>query len=101
MTITAQLPDLFPDDGPEPPVSLADQAVSPDGTGPVPAAVGAPVPDDPTAISMFTAHRLDDSLHDLAHATERMTAARAATGRPMAFATNGTVRLARGFTSRT
>jgi hypothetical protein len=35
------------------------------------------IPDDPTAIAMFTAHRLDDTVSHLAHATERMQVARA------------------------
>ena len=71
--------------GAEPPLSLAAQALSPDGADPVPAAVGAPVPDDPTAVSMYTAHRLDDTGRHLAHAAERMTAARAATGELRAY----------------
>jgi hypothetical protein len=37
---------------------------------------GLPVPDNKTAIAMFTAHRVDDMLRELAHATERMEAAR-------------------------
>lgn len=43
-------------------------------------APGLPVPDDKTAAAMFTAHRTDDILHELAHARERMKAARHATG---------------------
>jgi len=43
-------------------------------------APGLPVPDDKTAVVMFTAHRVDDTLHELAHASERMTAARKAAG---------------------
>ena len=39
---------------------------------------GIPVPDSPAAISMFTAHRVNSILHQLAHATERMQAAKAA-----------------------
>ena len=45
----------------------------------IPASDGGPVPGDETAISMFTAHRLDDGMRHLAHATERMQAARATT----------------------
>ena len=41
---------------------------------------GIPVPDDPTAIPMFVAHRLDNTLGGLAHATERMKAAQGAAG---------------------
>ena len=37
-------------------------------------------PDDKTAVAMFTAHRLDSTLHHLAHATEQMQAARASSG---------------------
>jgi predicted ABC-type ATPase len=40
----------------------------------------APDSDDPTAVAMFTAHRLDEIAQQLAHATERMQAARAASG---------------------
>lgn len=46
----------------------------------IPATEGGPVPDDKTAVSMFTAHRVDEMLQQLGHATERMTAARAASG---------------------
>lgn len=61
-----------------PEISLAgDTAAGGQAADPLPVD-SAPVPDDPTAVSMFTAHRLDDTLHSLAHATERMTAARAA-----------------------
>jgi hypothetical protein len=41
---------------------------------------GIPVPDDPAAISMFTAHRVNSILHQVAHATERMQAAKTAAG---------------------
>jgi hypothetical protein len=41
---------------------------------------GLPVPDDPAAISLFTAHRIDEILHKLSHATQRMEAARSASG---------------------
>ena len=41
---------------------------------------GLPVPADKTAVAMFTAHRLDSIGHMLAHATERMQAARDTTG---------------------
>jgi hypothetical protein len=37
-------------------------------------------PADPAAVALFTAHRVGDTLHALAHATQRMKAARAATG---------------------
>jgi hypothetical protein len=63
VTITAQALDLT-DDPQVSPQAMQDP--------------GLPVPGDPTAIAMFTAHRLDDTMHELAHATERMTAARAA-----------------------
>jgi predicted ABC-type ATPase/2'-5' RNA ligase len=83
VTITAQLPDLFPDAaGPFPSVAAqvlglaADAEVSPQAMH----APGLPVPDDKTAVAMFTAHRLDDTARELAHATERMQAAREASG---------------------
>jgi hypothetical protein len=38
------------------------------------------VPDDPTAVAIFTAHRLDDTARYLAHASERLAAARGASG---------------------
>jgi hypothetical protein len=41
---------------------------------------GLPVPDDPAAISVFTAHRIDEILHKLAHASQRMEAARSSSG---------------------
>lgn len=41
---------------------------------------GLPVPGDPAAVAIFTAHRTDDALHQLSHAAERMRAARAASG---------------------
>lgn len=41
---------------------------------------GLPVPADPAAISMFTAHRVNSILHQVAHASERMQAAQAAAG---------------------
>jgi 2'-5' RNA ligase len=41
---------------------------------------GRPVPDDPAAVSLFTAHRVDEILHKLSHATQRMEAARTASG---------------------
>jgi len=49
----------------------------PDGTSQAP---GLPVPGDETAISMFTAHRLDDTSRHLAHASKRLHAARSAAG---------------------
>lgn len=49
------------------------------GTGPDgPAAL--PVPDDKTAVAMYTAHRVDDCGKHLAHASERLDAARKAGG---------------------
>jgi 2'-5' RNA ligase len=53
------------------PVTVAPEAMKPPGL---------PVPDDPAAVSMFTAHRVNSILHQVAHATERMQAARAASG---------------------
>lgn len=41
---------------------------------------GIPVPDNPAAVSMFTAHRVNSILHQVAHAVERMQAAKAASG---------------------
>lgn len=38
------------------------------------------VPDDPTAVAIFTAHRLDDTARHLSHASERLDAARGASG---------------------
>lgn len=52
-------------------VTVAPEAMKPPGL---------PVPDDPAAISMFTAHRIDSVLHELSHAAERMEAAKTATG---------------------
>lgn len=52
-------------------VTVAPEAMKPPGL---------PVPDDPAAISIFTAHRIDEIQHKLSHATERMTAARSASG---------------------
>lgn len=52
-------------------VTVAPEAMKPPGL---------PVPDDPAAISMFTAHRIDSVLHELSHAAERMEAARDASG---------------------
>lgn len=71
MTITGQIADPHPD------VHLAAaSAVAPEAMQPP----GLPVPDDKTAVAMFTAHRLDETLYQLAHAAERMRAARAASG---------------------
>lgn len=70
MTITGQALDLAP--------RAADEGVTVD-----PAAMespGLPVPDDPAAVSIFTAHRVDEIIHKLAHATQRMEAARSASG---------------------
>lgn len=41
---------------------------------------GMPVPDDPAAVSLFTAHRVHEILHKLGHGAQRMTAARDAKG---------------------
>jgi hypothetical protein len=65
MTITEQALDL-----------AADVAVDPEAME----SPGLPVPDDPAAISLFTAHRIDEILHKLAHASQRMEAARSASG---------------------
>ena len=54
----------------------ADAAVAPAAMKPP----GIPVPASPAAISMFTAHRVNSILHQIAHATERMQAAKAAAG---------------------
>jgi hypothetical protein len=64
-TISGQALDLAAD------VTVAPEAMKPPGL---------PVPDDPAAISMFTAHRVNSILHQVAHATERMQAAHAASG---------------------
>jgi hypothetical protein len=69
-TVLARLADTSP-------VGLSGGAdVDPGAMG----APGLPVPDDPAAISMFTAHRADAIRDELGHAGERMKAARAATG---------------------
>lgn len=70
MNITEQALDLAPQAADEA-VTVAPEAMEPPGL---------PVPDDPDAISMFTAHRLDEVQHKLSHASERMTAARSASG---------------------
>jgi hypothetical protein len=57
-------------------VTVAPEAMKPPGL---------PVPDDPAAISMFTAHRVDSVLHELSHGAERMEAARAASGNLRAY----------------
>jgi type I site-specific restriction endonuclease len=41
---------------------------------------GLPVPADPAAVSLFTAHRVNEIGHKLSHAGQRMQAARDATG---------------------
>jgi hypothetical protein len=64
-TITAQILDLAAS------VTVAPGAMKPPGL---------PVPDDPAAISIFTAHRVNSILHQVAHAVERMQAAKAASG---------------------
>ena len=76
MTITAQLPDLLPDTGEESASSLAAQFLDLAGTDVIPGRDPGPAPGDRTAISMFTAHRLDGTLRELSHATQRMQAAR-------------------------
>lgn len=62
----------LPDDQP---LSLAAQAADP-----IPASDGALVPDDGTAVAMATAHSLAEAAQQLARATERLQAARQATG---------------------
>ena len=52
-------------------------ALAPDMIG-AQAAIPGPVPDDPAAVAMFTAHRIDDTLSQLAHGCERLCAAREA-----------------------
>lgn len=46
---------------------------------------GIPVPDDPAAVSMFTAHRVNSILHQLAHAVERLQVAQKAAGQLRAY----------------
>ncbi len=46
----------------------------------IPASGGAPVPDDPDAVAMYTAHRLDEAAQQLARATGHLQAARGASG---------------------
>jgi predicted ABC-type ATPase len=79
MTITAQLADLSPDDGPEPPLSLAAQVI---GLADDPQDAPDPPPSsgDPVTVAMYTAHRVDDCGRHLAHASERLDAARKAGG---------------------
>lgn len=55
----------------------ADGAPAADDTDDGPAA---PVPDDKTAVALYTAHKAGDILHHLSHAADRMKAARAASG---------------------
>jgi hypothetical protein len=74
MTITAQLVD-----GPEPPLSLAAQALSL-ADGPQDAPDPPPVSGDPVTVAMYTSHRVDDCGRHLAHASERLDAAREAGG---------------------
>ena len=60
-------------------LALAGDGGDPDDEGPAldgPAAV----PDDKAAVSMYTAHRVDDAGKHLAHASERLDAARKADG---------------------
>ena len=47
---------------------------------PPPSADDLPVPDDPAAIAMYTAHRVDDCRLHLSHASERLDAARESAG---------------------
>lgn len=81
-TITGQLLNLAPADEDDEDTggdrATADVTVDPQAMQPP----GLPVPDDPDAVSMFTAHRVDDILRQLAHASERMQAARAAAADP-------------------
>lgn len=79
MTITSQLADLSPDDGAEPPLSLAAQALSL-AAGEQDSPDPPPVSGDPVTVSMYTAHRVDDCGRHLAHASERLDAARKAGG---------------------
>lgn len=65
MTITAQALDLAAA------VTVAPEAME---------SPGLPVPDDPAAVSLFTAHRIDEIMHKLSHASQRMEAARSASG---------------------
>jgi hypothetical protein len=60
------------------PVSLAAQVPGPDGADTTPG--DPPVPDDPTAIAMHTAHLTDDTARHLARASGHLDAAKAATG---------------------
>jgi hypothetical protein len=80
MTISAQLPDLFPDDDPEPTLSLAAQALNLAADAEPIDPTALPVPGDPAAVAMYTAHRTDDAGKHLAHASERLDAARKADG---------------------
>jgi hypothetical protein len=79
MTITEQVLDLAEpadDAGDSSGADLASATVSPAAMK----SPGLPVPDDPAAISIFTAHRVDEVLHKLSHAAERMKASRSASG---------------------
>jgi hypothetical protein len=79
-TITEQAFDLTGADADESVVSAAsDPGAALEVAKKAMKTPGLPVPADKTAVAMFTAHRLDQILHLLAHATERMQAARAAT----------------------
>ena len=51
----------------------------------IPASGGAPVPDDPDAVAMYTAHRLDEAAQQLARATGHLQAARKASGELRAY----------------
>jgi hypothetical protein len=57
-------------------IGLGSAAVDPEAMEPP----GLPVPDDPAAVSLFTAHRVDEIGHKLSHALQRMQAARDAAG---------------------
>jgi hypothetical protein len=74
--ITAQ---LAADDAAEPPLSLAAQAL---GLADDPQDAPDPPPSsgDPVTVAMYTAHRVDDCGRHLAHASERLAAAREASG---------------------
>ena len=74
VTITAQL-----DDAAEPTLSLAAQALGL-ADGPQDSPDPPPSSGDPVTVAMYTAHRVDDCGRHLAHASERLDAARKAGG---------------------
>lgn len=53
---------------------------------------GLPVPDDPDAVSMYSAHRLDRAMHELTHAVERMQEAQKASGKLRVYYTSNIAR---------